>query len=839
MADPKELELIENINAELEKSIEYEAKRARLRGEAVDKLVTQRDILVQQREQYAIGIDYLTMEQTKLQEVYDQQKERLDDLENRKAQGKRYDEQRLKDLQREVDIIDEINKLKKDEQSTDADIAKAAKEKQVLLLEELSTRRKIADSMQAGIKAGSGMVANLASIVGFKKDIEDTLVGNFLKAGSTLKGLKSTITSVGVSMEETFGPTNALQFLASNSIQTALALDGMQASFVRATGASREFAESIEDVYRANSQNAVGLQDAADAMGGLYTTFGAFSNLNEGTRNRIAGTTAVLEQLGVSAETTGNNFNFLVSQLGMSVGAAEETIRSFTETGASIGIPPQQLNSAFENLAPRLAAFGSKAPDIFMKAAKSAKSLGMTVDEMGGTLFALSEGLDTFEESASAVAAINLSLGGSFVNAFDLTMAAAEGPAAQLDMLRSGFDAAGQSLSGMPFFQQKMLASELGLELGVLKQVIDGNMDSSEALAKANPLEELAKNANSAMDKLNKALQEVSVGLQPLISLFSFLSENVKYLGTIVITAVSAYKLYAAWLGITTLAQQKKIATNALEAASQAAASAATSVDSGAKLKQIPVITTTDMMKKQLTLTTINLAGAETGAAVTTNTLSMGMKGLAASIGLVALGIGAAIGFFILFDGIGSKLASTLGPGITAFIALAAAIGLAYTAFTLGVGTAGIVAGAAALAAGVVGFKAAIGGYDGPAEAPTKIPGLAKGGMSLTDGVAMVGEKGPELVDLPKGAQVINNQSTTSLMKTMEETKVNNTTNNTSASETAMLNALLRIEKALATPATGAGAGQPINVSVQLDKKKVGEATVDYINKRYDVLTSN
>ena len=104
-----------------------------------------------------------------------------------------------------------------------------------------------------------------------------------------------------------------------------------------------------------------------------------------------------------------------------------------------------------------------------------------------------------------------------------------------------------------------------------MKQVIDGNMDSSEALAKANPLEELAKNANSAMDKLNKAMQEISVGLQPLISLFGWLSENVSNFGMIVVGLVTIYKGYTGWLTLSTLALEKKVAVNAIAAASEAA----------------------------------------------------------------------------------------------------------------------------------------------------------------------------------------------------------------------------------------------------------------------------
>lgn len=818
MATQEELEVVKEINRELAKQVEYESKLARLNGESVDKLVERQSILRQQRGTYLELQEAMRFSEDEMQRVLKaQQTEYLNLIQDGT-------DKEIEASARRLEMLNKVNSLQKDFVSGDETRRKIAGEILVAMEKQATAQAKIRDSQEAGIKAGAGMVAGLNSAIKFQRDLDNTITGNLLKAAKSTEGLVETVKSVGIEMEETFGPANALQFLVDNSIQTALALDGMQASFVRATGASREFAESIEDVYRANSQNAVGLQDAADAMGGLYTTFGAFSNLNEGTRNRIAGTTAVLEQLGVSAETTGNNFNFLVSQLGMSTAAAEETIRSFTETGASIGIPPQQLNSAFESLSPRLAAFGSKAPDIFMKAAKSAKSLGMTVDELGGTLFALSDGLDTFEESASAVAAINLSLGGSFVNAFDLTMAAAEGPAAQLDMLRSGFDAAGQSLSDMPFFQQKMLASELGLELGVLKQVIDGNMDSSEALAEANPIEELAKNANAALDKFNKALQSISVALSPLISLMTFLAENFKLLGSVTLFFVTAHKL-------ANFEIEKSLFLTRAKTTADFLAAGATKVWTFA----------TGAMTTAMRFLSAAMMANPVGAFIA------GMVAIGAIIYSVIDNLSEVKGYFSgFFSDIMGMLSSFEGfaRGLARIILLpfdavwggisAIANGIVDLLNMTGLGIELPSMFQTSISAAVLGP----GGAVGP-ETETKIPGLAKGGMSLTDGVAMVGEKGPEMVNLPKGAQVINNQSTTSLMKTMEETKVNNTTNNTSASETAMLNALLRIEKAMTTPATGAGAGQPINVSVQLDKKKVGEATVDYINKRYDVLTSN
>ena len=632
-------------------------------------------------------------------------------------------------------------------------------------------------------------------------------------------------------MSDTFGPGNAMRFLISNSIQVAGLLDGIQAGFVGATGASREFAGSIEDVFRANVEFGVGLAESSQAVEGLYTSFGAFSNLSKNSRDQIAGTAAQLQRLGVSATTTGDNFNFLVSQLGMGATEAESTIRSMTEEGAAFGIPPAQLNDSLRSLAPRLAAFGAKGPEIFMKAAKAAKGLGMTVDQLGDSLFALSDSLDTFEESAGAVAAINLSLGGSFVNAFDLTMATAKGPEEQLNMLRDAFQSAGKSMADMPFFQQKMLASELGQDIGTLTQLIDGNMTAAEAHAKANPMEEMAKSATSALDKLNKTLTSLSTGLEPLISGMNFLAENIKGIINLTVTLIGITQAYTAYQALMTLGTT--------------AAGFSFSTMAG-----------------KITMGTIALI--QQGAAALASTpiiggLSVVLKGLAAAmmanpvgafIAGIALIAGAIYGLITNFDQVKSYFADLFDDMANMFssfenfaIAIARVMLLPFDALWGAIS--GIALGISDLLSYVgldfIGedsiFNKSLTGMMGLRSEET--PALAKGGMISSSGMAMVGERGPELVNLPKGAEVVNNQSTTNLMKTLEETRVSNTTNNASASESAMLSSLLRIEKSLTNPATAGGPSQPINISVKLDKRKVGEATVDYINKKYDVFTSN
>ena len=824
MATEKELEILNKMNEATAKQVAYRSKLLRLQGDTVDKQEEEIRLLRAKEQQSSIALEYLKSTGAELKDMLDSDRARLvSQRESHTITQQQYES--------EIAFLDNIAALKVDAQIGTKEEQKAAKEKLALLEQQLKSQKKVTSSILASKKATEGMVDTLASLTGFKKDLDNTLMGSFIKGISTGKGFKATVQGIGKEMSDTFGPGNAMRFLISNSIQVAGLLDGIQAGFVGATGASREFAGSIEDVFRANVEFGVGLAESSQAVEGLYTSFGAFSNLSKNSRDQIAGTAAQLQRLGVSSTTTGDNFNFLVSQLGMGATEAESTIRSMTEEGAAFGIPPAQLNDSLRSLAPRLAAFGAKGPEIFMKAAKAAKGLGMTVDQLGDSLFALSDSLDTFEESAGAVAAINLSLGGSFVNAFDLTMATAKGPEEQLNMLRDAFQSAGKSMADMPFFQQKMLASELGQDIGTLTQLIDGNMTAAEAHAKANPMEEMAKSATSALDKLNKTLTSLSTGLEPLISGMNFLAENIKGIINLTVTLIGITQAYTAYQALMTLGTT--------------AAGFSFSTMAG-----------------KITMGTIALI--QQGAAALASTpiiggLSVVLKGLAAAmmanpvgafIAGIALIAGAIYGLITNFDQVKSYFADLFDDMANMFssfenfaIAIARVMLLPFDALWGAIS--GIALGISDLLSYVgldfIGedsiFNKSLTGMMGLRSEET--PALAKGGMISSSGMAMVGERGPELVNLPKGAEVVNNQSTTNLMKTLEETRVSNTTNNASASESAMLSSLLRIEKSLTNPATAGGPSQPINISVKLDKRKVGEATVDYINKKYDVFTSN
>ena len=149
-------------------------------------------------------------------------------------------------------------------------------------------------------------------------------------------------------------------------------------------------------------------------------------------------------------------------------------------------------------------------------------------------------------------------------------------------------------------------------------------------------------------------------------------------------------------------------------------------------------------------------------------------------------------GFASIGEALGSSLANgeslinafaksaldSIGSVLIQFGKLTLAAGVASTALgqalsnplNPGAGIAAIAAGVALIAVGaaVRGFSSGIGGGksgESGSGSPRKIRGFASGGTNLQGGLALVGEKGPELVNLPSGSDVIPNHDLSGLGK--------------------------------------------------------------------------
>lgn len=168
----------------------------------------------------------------------------------------------------------------------------------------------------------------------------------------------------------------------------------------------------------------------------------------------------------------------------------------------------------------------------------------------------------------------------------------------------------------------------------------------------------------------------------------------------------------------------------------------------------------THMVDEQLAKTLFNAlfgAGGATGG-VSPGGLLAGLFG-SAGAGAAAAGAGGGAGGLSSLIAAGSPLAGLaawLGMGSSSSSGLAGLLG---SSWTYGGGDVPLLD--AFQSAGIAGDAAELG--DPTATLLSGLPYLASGTDNWSGGLAMVGEKGPELVNLPRGAQVIPNKSLSSM----------------------------------------------------------------------------
>jgi len=516
--------LIKEANKALKDQVRLQSEVSRLNGEHI----TQAEQLARQyREELRLAQE--------LNEIISAQSDKSDEMiESFKKQlyeSQRTNQITLNSYKAQLEVLDEIQAIQKERTKLAGSTKESDKEELKNLDEKLKKTEKFLRSQQKlvsiqadGIRAGAGMVESLGNLIKLTPDLDQGIVGGLARATAELvtgeksgSGLVSVFEGITDSLMEMFNPANLLSFFVSNTIELAVRMDQLTTSFVQTTGASREFNSEMVDTFDLTVNLGIGLQEASEAFTGLYAGFTKFSTLAPQTRTQIAATAAGLEKLGMDARTTGDSFDFLVSGLGMGVTEAEKILKRFAVEGRQAGIPPQVLAQQFTALEPQLAAFGRQAPEIFMRTAKTAKSLGMEVGSLGQNLFALSQGMDTFDQAADKVASFNLAMGGSFINTYDLVMAAAEGPFAQLEMLRQGFNAAGKSFENMNFFEQKMLADSFGISVGNLRAMLEGTLSPQEAMiSQEEEFANMVSDATSAVDKLSAGVEKLAKAFAPL-----------------------------------------------------------------------------------------------------------------------------------------------------------------------------------------------------------------------------------------------------------------------------------------------------------------------------------
>jgi hypothetical protein len=565
------------------------------------------------------------------------------------------------DLKRLRTVEDELakeillNQEKIEGGKLDADGLKTAKDAVIAAESALFLATKEADAKERANRAAEATIKHADNLfkrmTPFLSDVPETAAGAFFLNPGKFAGQFAA--KMGDLVNPTKLATGLIDTMAQATYALAIEQDAAIASFRQATGASGEFDQTIIDLERDLVTAGVTSGEAGQAVQSLFLNVTDFTEMLPAQRDELSRTVSLLNELGVSTESTSKNIQFGTKVLGMSVKQAGALQRELATFAKDLGVSSQQIADDFTAMGPQIAALGSNGVDAFRKLQVQAKATGLQMSELLGIV----EKFDKFDTAAQSVGKLNALLGGPYLNTLELV--AETDPSKRFEILKNSVDQAGLSFDTMDYYQRKAIASAMGLNEQQLALMMRGNIGLiSEPVKSAAELEELAirqKEFATITDEMTQAFMAMAVSMRPLIELFKMTLNLIQFLAPGIQVAMFAYAGY----------------TLAVKAASVAQA--------------LNNFYTTITSAKFLRLTTrAYAAGAAQSffkGAVMATTMALRLMGIAANgaLGVFGLLLGAALGLAYVFY---TKAAS---PGFITILGLVTAgffaMGIAATVF--------------------------------------------------------------------------------------------------------------------------------------------------------------
>jgi len=365
---------------------------------------------------------------------------------------------------------------------------------------------------------------------------------------STSKGMGQMVRSL-VSFSTVSAAANfAAGEIYKKTIELAKAQDVAISSFRKATGATAEYNQGLVTLERRNFAAGVSAADAGKSFEALFSTFSAFTQLNENQQAAVGDTTALLGELEVAAQTTAGLFDTGMRSMGMSAGQANDMILDLAGSAQTLGVPIDKMASDFAAASGELVKYGPQAIEVFKGLAIQAKNSGLEVSQ----LLKITKQFDQFDSAGKAVGRLNAILGGPYLNSIDMLNASEE---ERIDILKRTVDMAGVSFDALNRFEQQAIATSLGMNVEEANKLfrMSDKQYRLDAM-KQEELQELARETQEIGQQLKSAFMALAVDLRPLVD-------------GVIVPMVGHFAEVAKWIGDGTNAMSQFIKVGLVAAA--------------------------------------------------------------------------------------------------------------------------------------------------------------------------------------------------------------------------------------------------------------------------------
>ncbi len=309
---------------------------------------------------------------------------------------------------------------------------------------------------------------------------------------------------------------NVLKAIVEETLKWMMVFDKLTGEFRKNTGIIDKGFGGIEqgtvNVQRGAIAMGVSMEEAFGATNALVSEMADFTSMSKASREQVLKSTVLLQEFGVSAETTSQIFNTFSKGLGYNAQQLENLSTELMAIATSLKIPPQIIATEFNAASKELMKYGGDMKEVFKGLAEQSKQTGIAIGELLGIV----KQYDTFEGAGEAVGKLNAILGGPYLNSINMLYATEE---ERVKMLRESISLSGRQFKDLSRFEQQAIATAAGItDMSVAARMFGGtDSEFAKTSMSMKEMEQKAKDAQAVQEKFTQAMQSFAIAMGPVV----------------------------------------------------------------------------------------------------------------------------------------------------------------------------------------------------------------------------------------------------------------------------------------------------------------------------------
>jgi len=300
------------------------------------------------------------------------------------------------------------------------------------------------------------------------------------------------------------------------SLIAAAEYDGMAASLRKIAGAGSGVGKDVYATHRQLLAYGITITEAGQAHEALYREMAMFSQTTKENQKILREQAALLNEVGASFDVTSEMVNILDKGLGMSVSQIKDYTATLYDMSEQLKVPPDLIFKDWQVASKELMKYGDGMDEVLYGLEKQAKNTGLAM----GDLLGIAKQFDQFDTAGEAVGRLNAILGGPYLNAIDMVYMKED---ERVQALRDSIALSGRVFSDLGRHEQQAIATAAGItDMSVAARLFGGTQKEFEdASANQEALRLRAQEAQKAMDQMKQAMMGLAIAVAPIVELFA------------------------------------------------------------------------------------------------------------------------------------------------------------------------------------------------------------------------------------------------------------------------------------------------------------------------------